>query len=290
MTTVTSQPNHRPNGPRQYGTPCLILAACAASAIALGGCTPSGPPTQNTPVASAGSDQVVIAGAGVTLDGSGSQDADGDTLTYAWVQTAGAPVALSSATDPVVTFTAPAKGAALTFMLTVSDASSSARVDTRVSVQPFDASSTIVEIRQPSINDDPAVTDNFPHGWTVATQPPGPQNIGKGAPPWIEQVEIAPRDELELPPGAKHEIELQVTGASAVMGSVRWIGTSDALPVEISLDGAVLGAGDAYSIGGNRGGSNIRVKASAGGRIVLSVTNTSATTLTIRMDLGALVL
>ena len=50
------------------------------------------------PVAEAGPDQTVAVGAGVSLDGSGSRDPNGDQLTYQWTQTAGPSVSLSSAT------------------------------------------------------------------------------------------------------------------------------------------------------------------------------------------------
>ena len=66
----------------------------------------------------------------VTLIGSNSSDPDGNVAKYAWVQTAGTPVTLSSAAAATATFTAPAAIAgasaaspatALTFQLTVTD-------------------------------------------------------------------------------------------------------------------------------------------------------------------------
>ncbi len=58
------------------------------------------------PVANAGPPQRVPAGARVELAGSGT-DRDGDALTYAWTQTAGAPVTLSDPAAAKPTFTAP---------------------------------------------------------------------------------------------------------------------------------------------------------------------------------------
>ena len=73
------------------------------------------------PNASAGPDQSVGAKASVTLDGSGSSDPDGNSLTYSWKQTAGPAVALSDAHVARPAFVAPSGGNALTFQLTVSD-------------------------------------------------------------------------------------------------------------------------------------------------------------------------
>ena len=70
--------------------------------------------TQNTrPVANAGSDQAVDVGATVTLDGSGSYDADHDTITYQWSissKPAGSSAALSDTTVVNPTFTADLAG------------------------------------------------------------------------------------------------------------------------------------------------------------------------------------
>ncbi|WP_158385195.1 PKD domain-containing protein [Candidatus Nitrososphaera evergladensis] len=60
------------------------------------------PPANSTPVANAGPDQIVIVGSTVTLDGTGSSDADpGTTLTYMWAQNTG-PVTLviNASTNP----------------------------------------------------------------------------------------------------------------------------------------------------------------------------------------------
>ena len=82
-------------------------------------------------VADAGEDQTVDIGTTVTLDGSGSSDADtGDTLTYAWSQTSGTTVMLSGATTASPTFTAPATTGALVFSLVVNDGTVSSTADT----------------------------------------------------------------------------------------------------------------------------------------------------------------
>ncbi|MCB0960381.1 MAG: fibronectin type III domain-containing protein, partial [Acidimicrobiales bacterium] len=82
------------------------------------------------PTADTGADQAdITAGATVALDGTGSSDPDGHSLTYAWTEVDGAgdPVAeptveLSSTTDAEPTFTAPATGPlTLRFRLVVTD-------------------------------------------------------------------------------------------------------------------------------------------------------------------------
>ena len=87
------------------------------------------------PVANAGPDQTVASAANVALDGSGSSDADGAPLTYAWSQTSGPSVTLSSATVAQPTFTAPTLAvgdadAVLVFSLTVNHGTVSSSADT----------------------------------------------------------------------------------------------------------------------------------------------------------------
>jgi hypothetical protein len=55
-------------------------------------------PVNTPPVADAGPDQAVEAGATVDLDGSGSTDADGDSLTYSWLLTSVPPGSTASLT------------------------------------------------------------------------------------------------------------------------------------------------------------------------------------------------
>ncbi len=78
-----------------------------------------------TPVANAGSNQTVQPGATVTLNGSGSSDPNGKTLTYQWTQTGGTAVTLSSGTAVQPTFTAPSSPGTLTFQLVVNNGTSS---------------------------------------------------------------------------------------------------------------------------------------------------------------------
>jgi LmbE family N-acetylglucosaminyl deacetylase len=72
------------------------------------------------PVANAGGTQNVSTGASVTLDGSGSVDPAGYSLSYQWTQTGGTSVTLSTATAVRPTFTA-SSATTLTFQLVVTD-------------------------------------------------------------------------------------------------------------------------------------------------------------------------
>lgn len=81
------------------------------------------PPANVAPVASAGPPQGVFVDTQVALDGSGSTDANADSLTYAWTVTTkplGSNAALSGATAVKPTFTADAAGTYV-FTLVVND-------------------------------------------------------------------------------------------------------------------------------------------------------------------------
>ena len=75
------------------------------------------------PIANAGPDQTVAAGALVQLNGTGSSDPSGFPLTYKWTQTGGPAVTLSSSNTISPTFTAPASGSLQTiaFQLVVTN-------------------------------------------------------------------------------------------------------------------------------------------------------------------------
>ena len=77
----------------------------------------------NAPNAVAGSNQSVSGGARVTLDGSGSNDPDGDALSYQWTQVMGQVVSLENPNTATASFSAPTvqSDAMLRFELEVTD-------------------------------------------------------------------------------------------------------------------------------------------------------------------------
>ncbi len=79
--------------------------------------------SNSAPNAVAGASQSVSSGALVTLNGNGSNDPDGDALSYAWTQTLGPSVTLSNANAATTSFNAPSvtSDTLLRFQLTVSD-------------------------------------------------------------------------------------------------------------------------------------------------------------------------
>ncbi|MCY1020112.1 Ig-like domain-containing protein [Pyxidicoccus sp. MSG2] len=131
------------------------------------------------PTANAGLDASVNERATATLSGS-ANDADGDDVTYSWVQVSGTSVALSGATSATATFTAPetVSGETLTFRLTVSDGKVSASDTVNVAVNAVNrapavaASSVTVNERstatlEASASD--ADGDTLTYAWTQLT-------------------------------------------------------------------------------------------------------------------------
>jgi hypothetical protein len=92
------------------------VAACGG-----GGGGGGGQAVNHAPVANAGAAQTSVKRAFVTLDGSASHDPDGNSLTYAWSQTAGPAVSLSDPKSAKPTFTTPGISGTLSFSLTVND-------------------------------------------------------------------------------------------------------------------------------------------------------------------------
>jgi hypothetical protein len=94
---------------------------------------------QTAPTAVIGPGQTVTSGTVVTLDGTGSNDPDGDKLTYSWIQISGPTITLNASNTAKTTFTAPfvSTNTALQFQLKVTDtAGLSSSAVTTVTVTP----------------------------------------------------------------------------------------------------------------------------------------------------------
>lgn len=82
---------------------------------------PISAPVNQTPIANAGIDQLVYDGNTVSLDASGSIDANGTIVSYTWVQTSGPSIVLNTPNEVNASFTAPAItiDTPMTFQLTI---------------------------------------------------------------------------------------------------------------------------------------------------------------------------
>ncbi len=127
----------------------LLLLGVALALSACGGGTPaSSPPVNRVPTVSAGADQSVAELTAVNLSGSGSDPDAGDTLAFAWTQTAGQSVTINNANTANADFMAPDVTAGtpevLTFQLAVSDGNGGNATDTTdITVQEPQAMVTI---------------------------------------------------------------------------------------------------------------------------------------------------
>jgi hypothetical protein len=154
----------------------------------------------------------------------------------------------------------------------------------------------ITEMRQPSVRDNAALVGRFPRGWEIG-EPPEPASFSDRDPPepggerGAEKeerfnLEFAPVVERELAPGASAQVSMKVSGHAGLAGSVRWIGTAEPLPVRLSVSGSRVATGKPYSLGTDRGGSDVGGVAKRGGQASLSVTNTSRVRVRVRLNLG----
>jgi hypothetical protein len=119
-----------------------LRLAAAAVAFSIAACGSGVNVARPPPVANAGPDQAVVSGAAVTLDGAASSDPAGLAFGFAWAQTAGPAVPLSSATAANPSFTAPVvlfgtPASLLVFSLTASSANGSSAASTvTITVNP----------------------------------------------------------------------------------------------------------------------------------------------------------
>jgi hypothetical protein len=144
----------------------------------------------SAPVANAGAAQRVTTASVVTLNGTGSTDANGDTLTYRWTLTSkpsSSTASLSSATASSPTFTADLAGSYVaslvvndgkldstnTSTVTVTaSAANSAPVANAGTAQTVTRSGGTVSVTLNATNSSDANGDALTYKWTIAYQPP----------------------------------------------------------------------------------------------------------------------
>ena len=144
----------------------------------------------SAPVANAGAAQSVSIAAVVTLNGTGSTDANGDTLTYRWTLTSkptNSTATLSSATSASPTFTADLAGSYVaslvvndgkvdstnTSTITVTaSAANSAPVANAGPAQAVTRASGTVTVTLTAAGSTDANNDTLTYAWTTAYQPP----------------------------------------------------------------------------------------------------------------------
>lgn len=139
----------------------------------------------SAPTADAGPDQNVATGSNVTLDGSGSQDADNDPLTYHWTlasRPAGSSAALSSGTQPDSSFTADMDGTYVIELVVNDGTADSAPTTVTVTASQANSAPTANAGPDQTIDAGTAVTldgtgstdadhDPLTYAWTLVSKP-----------------------------------------------------------------------------------------------------------------------
>ena len=127
--------------------------------------------TNQPPLSEAGDNQTVTPGDAVRLNGSGSSDPDGDSLSYQWVQRSGPSVMLRRANAASCRFTAPSSTATATtlaFELTVKDSEGLQSADTcLVMVVPAGQSPDNDQDGIPDDQDLDDDNDGMPDAWEI---------------------------------------------------------------------------------------------------------------------------
>lgn len=127
------------------------LAACGGGGS--GGSSTVVSVTNNAPVANAGTDQTVSLGSVVTLDGSQSSDADGDTLTYSWSLTSsptGSAASLSATSGVSIDLTPDVEGS-YSIELSVSDGTLSATASIEITATSTQDTSITTGLAQTTV-------------------------------------------------------------------------------------------------------------------------------------------
>jgi hypothetical protein len=155
--------------------------------------------------------------------------------------------------------------------------------------EPF---AQLTEMRQRSVTEDPAVMGNFPNNWQLEKPSGSPMPAEESEisefQDRLAKIQIAPVVLEDLAPGATRKVDLPLGGPSGLSGVVRWIGTISPLKVTVSLAGAPLATtGTTYHIGHDRGGSSLNAQTTTAGLATISVTNTSAVQVKLRIVFAA---